>query len=232
MQPLPSISVVIPALNEEKNLELAVASVKSVVPLYFSQWEILIYDDGSRDRTGAIAERMALFDENIRVFHHSTPRNLGGCYREAIREAAFEHLILVPGDNECDPKGLARVFAAANQADIIVPFVLNPEVRPWIRRLLSRIFSAAVRRLSGCPIRYFNGTVLHQTALLRSLALRNDGFGYQAEILVKLLRRGCSYQEVGVEITQRLSGSSKAFGVKNILQILRFLRGLTFDSTH
>ena len=82
-----SVSIVVPALNEEKNLEATIESVRQIVPRFFPDWEILIFDDGSTDTTGKIADRLAVGDTRIRVTHHASPRNLGGCYREGVRQS-------------------------------------------------------------------------------------------------------------------------------------------------
>ena len=122
------------------------------------------------------------------------------------------------------------VLERAGEADIIIPYTDNPEVRPLARRLLSRGFVGLMNILSGRRLRYYNGAVLHKTSLLRDCPFRTDGFGYQAEILVKLLARGCSYVEVPTRIRYRPHGSSKAFHVRNLIQLVRFVGTLAVDS--
>ena len=165
--------------------------IRQIVPRYFPDSEVLMFDDGSTDATGRIADRLAAEDSRIQVTHHSSPQNLGGCYRKGVAQATKEFLILVPGDNECGAEVLEPALSKAGSADIIIPYTDNPESRPLARRLLSRGFVELMNGLSGQRLRYYNGAVLHKTQLLRECPFRTDGFGYQAEILVKLLARGC-----------------------------------------
>lgn len=190
---------------------------------HFSDWEILIFNDGSTDDTGAIAESLSQGNEKVWVFHHEKPRNVGACYAEAIEYASKRFLILVPGDNENDPRGLDSIFKLAGRADLILPYTENPEVRPALRQNLSQIFTLVLNLASGRRLRYYNGTVLHEVALLRQCKLRTRGFGYQADLVLQLLRRGCSYVEVGIPIQARLGRQSRALTWSNFLDIGWFL---------
>jgi len=221
-----SLSVVVPALNEELNLEATLRNIQETVPLYFDDWEILIFDDGSTDTTGRIADRLASSEVKIRVAHHKTPWNIGGCYREGIRQASKDYVIMIPGDNECGPRVMSSVFSLAGQADMIVPYTNNLEVRPPLRRALSRVFVHLVNLISGQGLRYYNGAVLHRTSILKGCRFSTNGFGYQAEILLRLLRQGHSYVEVPIEITYRPHGKSKALHPTSLIQVGHFFVSL------
>ncbi|MCB9254687.1 MAG: glycosyltransferase family 2 protein [Bdellovibrionaceae bacterium] len=224
-----SVTVVMPALNEERNLEAAVRNAVNLLTPYTSDWEILIFNDGSSDATGEIADRLAATMPKVFAIHHATSKNLGGVYRAGIQRAQKEFLIMLPGDNENGSETARRILDRAGEADIIVPYVVNTEVRPWARRYLSSAFVALINLLSGCRLRYYNGTVLHKTERLRSLNFETNGFGYQAEILVALIRSGCSYLEVGVELAQREKSRSSALRLRNFLQVAKFLTLLFFQ---
>lgn len=218
-----SITICVPALNEAAHLRAAVEGIRAAVSRHFGDWEILIFNDGSTDDTGPIAEALAREDDRIWVIHHETPRNVGACYHEAIEYARKRYLVLFPGDNENDPAGLERLFALAGTADAIIPYTENPEVRPWHRRLISRLFTAAVNLLSGLRLRYYNGTVLHRVDLLRGCRARTLGFGYQADLLVQLLKRGHTYREVAIPIRPRPGRRSRALRLRNLADVARFL---------
>ena len=178
-------------------------------------------DDGSTDGTGAIADDLAGRDARIRVVHHDRPRNLGYAYKAGVALARFEYVIMFPGDDEGSDEQLDAVLSRAGTADVVVNYISNPEVRPWSRRVVSRAFVALVNTLLGLRLRYYNGTVLHRTALVRAIEIRTDSFAYQAEALVKLLRAGHSYVEVGTPISARVAGRTKAFKLKNAIEVGR-----------
>ncbi len=225
-----SISVIIPALNEEDNLAATISNVLKVVACHFQDWELLVFDDGSSDRTGLIADELAKKDPKIIVTHHPTPRNLGACYKEGIEKSSKDFLIMIPGDNECGLDVMESIFKMAGNADIIIPFTNNQEVRPVGRRVLSSAFTQLVNTISGCRLRYYNGAVLHKTELIKSIAIQTDSFGYQAEALVKLLRKGHTFEQVGIKITYRPTGKSKAFRIDNVIKVARFLSTLAVES--
>lgn len=125
---------------------------------------------------------------------------------------------------------MEKVFSLAGKADMIIPFTSNANVRPLGRRVLSSAFISLMNTISGFQLKYYNGAVLHKTELVRDCGIQTNGFGYQAEALVKLLRQGCSYEEVGTEITYRPHGKSKALRLKNIIAVTKFLASLTIET--
>ncbi len=225
----PGISVVVPALNEAASLAAAVERCRAAARRHFPDHEIIVIDDGSTDATGRIADELAAADPRIRVVHHDRPRNLGYAYKEGVALARFEHVLMFPGDNEGSDEQLDAVMSRAGQTDIVINYISNPEVRPWSRRVMSRAFVGIMNRLFGLRLRYYNGTVLHRTALVRSVTIHTDSFAYQAEALVKLLRGRHSYVEVGAPIAPRVGGRTKAFRLRNFIDVGRAVCRLVAD---
>ena len=225
----PGISVVVPALNEAANLAAAVARCQAAARRHFPDHEVIVVDDGSTDATGQIADRLATSDPRVRVVHHDRPRNLGYAYKAGVGLARFEHVLMFPGDNEGTDEQLDALMSRAGTADIVINYISNAEVRGWRRRLVSRSFVVVVNTLFGLSLRYYNGTALHRTALIRSVTIRTDSFAYQAEALVKLLRGGHSYVEVGTPIAPRAGGRTKAFRLRNAIDVGRALCRLVVD---
>ncbi len=214
-----SLTVLIPALNEEANLAAVVRETGPAVEGFFSDYEILIVDDGSTDATGRIADEMARQDPRVRVFHNGIPRGLGFNYRLGAEQGTKEFYVLVPGDNENPARTLAAVFEKAGSADMVVPYVVNTAVRSVPRRILSRSYTVFLNLLFGLRLPYFNGPVLHRRALLAALPPWTHSFAFQAEILVQLARQGASLAVVPIEI-RRVQGSvTKAFRLANILAV-------------
>lgn len=94
-----SISVFIPALNEDRNLEPTVARLIEALAVTVEDYEIIIIDDGSSDATGAIADRLAAENSVIRVLHNPRNMGLGYCFVQAYREARKNFFVYIPGDN-------------------------------------------------------------------------------------------------------------------------------------
>lgn len=230
-QKKPSISIIVPCLNEEGNLRGTIACVKEALDSSgrFSSHEILIFNDFSTDRTGEIAEEIKRQESGIRVIHN--PRNMGFGYNytEGVRLAKKDYIIMVPGDNEIPAEAIERVFALAGTADIVIPYTANTGVRPLSRRIISWLFVKLMNGAFGLRLRYYNGTCLIRSSLLKKVPLKTWGFAYMASILVRLIRSGASFVETGVNIRSRESGRTKAFTARNIFSVVNALAALFWE---
>lgn len=226
----PSLSVIIPAYNEEKNIGQTVQAVTAAASPLFSDYEILIINDCSRDRTGEVVEALAAADAHIRVFHNEVNRGLGWNFRKGIELALKSHAAMVPGDNAFGSESLKRLFAAVGQADIVAGYTENQEVRPVSRQRISRAFTALCNFLFGHRLRYFNGPSVFRTADLRKTPMTTSGFAYMAEIVVRLLASGRTYVEVGMTLQEREFGASSALKWKNIVSVGQTLVRLFWET--
>ena len=221
----------IPALNEEANIADAAREAVAAMRDRFRDYELLLFDDGSTDRTGAIMDELAVADPaHVRVTHNPSPRNLGGVYKQGIALARMEYILMVPGDNENPGHALQAPFDAIGRADIVLPYPVNSDVRGFARHTISRTYVGVLNRLFGLRVRYYNGTVIHRTANLKDLPIKTSSFAYQAEILIKLLCAGKSFVEVPIQIDPPKEGRrSRAFRWKNMVQVGRTLGDLFVD---
>jgi glycosyltransferase involved in cell wall biosynthesis len=227
----PTLSVVIPALNEEANIADAVRETVGALGDRFSDYELLLVDDGSTDRTGAIMDEIAARDpQHVRVVHNAKPHNLGGAYRKGVELARMEYLLMVPGDNENPAHALQAPFDALGRADIVIPYPVNSEVRGLARHMVSRSYVTGLNALFGLGVRYFNGTVIHRTENLKAITIETASFAYQTEILLKLLCAGKTFVEVPIEIEPPKPGRrSRAFRWKNMVEVGRTVGRLFVD---
>lgn len=227
----PSISIIIPCLNEEGNLRGTIEAVKDALKTtgVFSEYEILIFNDGSIDKTGAIADEIKKTEKGVRVIHNPSNMGFGYNYTEGVRLASKEYIIMVPGDNEIPADAIKKVFALAGKADLIIPYTANTEVRPASRRAISWLFVVSINTLFGLRLRYYNGTCVIKTSLLKKCPLKTWGFAYMAAILVRLIKSGASYIETGVDIRPRDTGRSKAFAPKNVVSVFKAVFMLFWD---
>jgi hypothetical protein len=127
---------------------------------------------------------------------------------------------MVPGDNEIPAEAIKKIFSRAGVADIIIPYTANTWVRPLSRRVISKIFVILINTLFGIRLTYYNGTCVIKSSLLKKVPMTTWGFAYMAGILVRLIRQGASFSEVGVDIQPRDTGKSKAFRLKNVISVV------------
>lgn len=221
------ISFIVPALNEELNLFDTIAEIRLAADQ--CDYEIVIVNDGSTDKTAEIADELARQDARIKVVHNQQNMGLGGAYRVAVGAASKDYVLMLPGDNSFPAASIAGILKAVGKADIVIPYVANPQVRTLLRRIISRTYVLVVNSMFGINLRYHNGPVVHRLKLLRSITIETAGFAYQAEILIKLLSRGASFYEVPIALTQRGDRNSRAFRLSNIARVINALLTLFID---
>ena len=134
-----------------------------------------------------------------RAIHNPQNIGLGASYQRGVAEARCEYLMMLCGDGGMPAASLPPIFAAVGSADIVAPYVTNLKtIKSPVRYFTSRVYTNLLNLLFGQKIKYYNGLPVHRVDLLRQLRINSTGFGFQGEILTKLLRSGCSMTEVGV----------------------------------
>ncbi len=220
----PAFSFVVPSYNEAANLGGTVAEIEaSAREAGLASFEIVLVDDGSSDGTAEVIQGLAEAKPYVRPVINPRNLGLGGAYKAGVAAAGGIHVMMVPGDNAHPAHGISPIIAAVDTADMVIPYVTNPEVRSFPRRLASRGFVVIMNALFDLKVPYYNGLVVHRLDLLREIEIETDSFAYQAEAVVKLLKRGADFQTVGVEINIREPGNTKAFRVSNVVNVLRAL---------
>src|SRR6266446_8106155 len=193
----PSISFIVPALNEEDQIEGAVRTIQqAVTEMHLADYEIIMVNDGSTDRTGETMERLACNGDNITVVHNEHNLGLGGTYKRGLDYARCDYLMLIPGDNVMPASDMRVILSRLGEADIILPYLTNPRLRSLGRRIGSWGFTTVVNLLFGLRVRYFQG-MLPRREMLGRIRIATDSYAFPAEAVVKLVKAGCSYVEVG-----------------------------------
>jgi dolichol-phosphate mannosyltransferase len=224
-----SISIVIPALNEEAVVEGVVRDIAKQVTAFFADYEIILIDDGSSDKTGDIMDRLSIELPHIRVIHNPGNIGLGASYQRGVADARCNYLMMLCGDGGMPAASLPSIFAAVGSADIVAPYVTNLRtIKSPVRYFTSRVYTNLLNLLFGQKIKYYNGLPVHRVDLLRQLRINSTGFAFQGEILTKLLRSGCSMTEVGVAGAE-MTRNSSALRFKGLLNIAKVLALLVWE---
>lgn len=213
------ITVVMPALNEERNVESAVQETLAAFDRLKISGEIVLINDGSSDRTPDLVKELQTRHNNIQVIHHFKAMGIGFSFWEGAQKAQGEVVTMLPGDGENDPAEILRYLPLMQQVDIVIPFVYNQEVRGWQRRVVSVTYKAIINFSFGMLLNYMNGTVMYRRSVLHSLSLRSKGFFYQTELLIQAIRRDYLYAEVPYALKIRSSGKSKALTFKSLFKL-------------
>jgi hypothetical protein len=141
---------------------------------------------------------------------------LGNNYAEAAFIGHGKWYRLVCGDNVEPKETLVKVFSQAGQADLIIPYRPDESSRSGFRQLVSKSFTGLVNFTSGHHIRYYNGLPLTRRYYVMRWHSNAHGFGFQADLITRLLDRGVSYLEIPVTGHERAAGNSTALTLRNL----------------
>jgi glycosyltransferase involved in cell wall biosynthesis len=224
----PSLTMIIPAYNEEGDLEATLTTVFKAIDGKINDYEILIFNDNSQDQTGAIADRWAAKNQNIRVIHNTQNMGLGYNYRTGVHLATKDYIGWVPGKNSIPQETLDNMFQVLGQADIVAVYILT-ETRSHFRHTVSNIFTMLMNLLFGMNLKYFNGPNILRSDILKRVKMSTDSFAFMAEVMVRLIKSGHTYVEVGLHNKDRTSGNSKAFAFKNFRQVVEIVFRLFWE---
>lgn len=228
----PLISVLLPAYNEEaileENLGVVCRYLEGLHDAY--RTEIVVINDGSADRTGAIADAVALDWPSMNVIHHARNQGLGAATKTAIANSRGDLLIVLDVDLSYGVDHIPRLISAIqdSNADIALasPYMKGGTISnvPWLRRKLSvwanRFLSIVAHgRLSTltCMVRSYRGD------FARDLVLRSTGMEVMPETVYKAMILRGNLVEVPADLDWGLQ--AKAEGRRSSMRILRQIAG-------
>jgi len=222
----PSVSLVIPMYNEELNIELAVAASIESLSKYAGDWELLIVDDASTDRSPQLAARLAANEPRIRVLTHPVNRKLGATLRTGFSACTKDLVFYMDADIPFDPDVLGRAIRAMEltDADMVAAYRHDRTLEGFKRGVYTVIYNWLIGILFGWPHRDINFSFkLMKRRVLEAVELKSEGSLIDAELVVKAKNRGFIIQQIGIDYFPRTRGESHlaSFGV--VLKILREL---------
>lgn len=213
MSAAPQLSVILPAYNEEILLDGCVRQLHAALAALGVRAEIILVDDGSRDRTPQIADALARDLPGV-VAVHQANQGIGGAFRTGTQRATGDYLILWPADMPAEPADLAPYVGQFGRVDVIVGvrrarLGYNP-----LMRLNAWIYPRLVATLFGLELRDVNWIHAYRRDLFRRVTLTQRGIPMLVEALVRLRDLGATFAEVDVEMKVRLGGVASASRLK------------------
>jgi glycosyltransferase involved in cell wall biosynthesis len=208
---LARLSYFFPAHNEEANLEGLVEEALETLPGLADTFEIVIVDDGSRDRTGRIADELAGAHPGVvRAVHHATNLGYGAALLSGFQAAKHDHVAFTDGDRQFRVADVGRLIdrlAQPDRPEVVVGYRIK-RADPLVRTLYARAYRLANRIFFGLRVRDVDcACKLFRREALAGLAVESGGAFFSAELLIKLQVAGRSVAEVGVPHHPRTAGS-------------------------
>jgi glycosyltransferase involved in cell wall biosynthesis len=220
---LEALSLFYPMHNEEENIEEAVARALATLPRFADEFEVIVVDDGSKDRTGEIGDRLAAEHPQVRVVHHPKNRGYGGALRSGIAAARFPWIFYTDGDNQFDLAEIALLLPERHEHDIVTGYRMDRQ-DPLYRKLNAWAYNLLVHALFRLRLRDIDCAFkLYRASIFQGMELISNGAPIDLEILARARRRGARIGEVGVHHYPRRFGEQSGANLRVILRAFREL---------
>lgn len=228
-----ALSVFFPAYNEEGNIKNTVVKAKKVLQKLASKWEIIIVNDGSKDKTGEIAGKLAKEDARIRVINHDPNLGYGAALKSGFYGAKYPWIVFTDSDGQFDFTEITRFIDTQKKtnADLVIGYYLKRKV-PFYRKLNTFLWELVVLLLFGlkvrdidCGFKLVSKRVIDGTPKLES----ERGAFISSEFLIKARAGGFKIVEVGVHhypAQRKGTGANLNVIIKSFIDLLRLWKKL------
>jgi cellulose synthase/poly-beta-1,6-N-acetylglucosamine synthase-like glycosyltransferase len=217
------LSVVLPAYNEEALIESTVRTAVETLARWDLEFEVVVVNDGSKDRTGEIVEALAASDKRIRLIPHAVNHGYGAALVTGFESARNELIFFMDSDGQFDISELATFLPLMERYDTIWGY-RGDRQDTWVRRLNAWGWKLLVRLFLGVSVRDVDCAFkLFRAEFFRTHQLETRGAMINAEMLYKLRCDGYSIAQVGVQHLERKAG--RATGARPVV-IARAMKDL------
>ena len=218
-----SLSVVLPAYNEEAVIAEAVYGITSMLTPWVQDFEVIVVNDGSRDTTKAIVEYIMATDSRVRIIDHQVNQGYGAALVSGFEAATKDLVFFTDSDGQFDPHDLEPFFSLVEKYDVVLGYRMKRQ-DTWMRKINAWGWNLLVSLLLGVRVRDVDCAFkLYRADFFHKHRLETRGAMINAEILYKLKRYGYTYTQVGVRHLPRRSGQATGARLSVIVQALREL---------
>lgn len=204
---LKSLSVFMPAYNEEDSIASTVDGVVKVLKSLKIDWELLIINDGSKDKTAEVVKSLEKKYPGVRLVNHERNQGYGRALKTGFKEAKYEWVAFVDSDGQFDFEEIKKLLAKTGEADVILGYRLN-RADPFQRRIFTWGWKMLAMILLGLNVKdYSCGFKLIKKKVIEDISpIESEEKVTQIEMLIKAKKKGYRFAEVGVHHYPRTAG--------------------------
>jgi len=219
------LTIFFSCLNEETRGPQTLETVYSALQNLDLDYEVIAVDDGSQDKTHELLiEKSNQLGIRSKILSNEKNLGIGYSLKKALKISEGDKFLLIAGDNDA-PANLIRDLALlSKEADLILTFWLNKEMRGRFRNLVSTIYNSTYMLFFGVHVAYLNGPTVWNTEMIKNFRILSSRFSIAAELSTKSLRSGATYIDYPSYMVTGLDGSS-SIKIRNLLEVINtFLR--------
>lgn len=216
-----NISIVIPAYNEAENVEKTVTDISNFMKASGMEYEIILVNDGSRDRTGEIVRALTVSIPHLILVENMPNRGYGGALKAGFAAATKEVIVFVPADGQFVFSELPRLLEKLTPDITLVSGIRADRKDATIRKVNGYLWNMLVRVLFGKLITDIDcGFKVFRREVLNHISLESNGALIDTEMLGGMKREGYRFAEVSVTHLPRLAGTPTGANLKVIVKAL------------
>jgi glycosyltransferase involved in cell wall biosynthesis len=218
-----SLSVVLPAHNEEHIIVKTVQDVTTILATWMNDFEVIVVNDGSTDQTEALVNNLMSSDPRIRLVTHPVNKGYGAALVSGFAAATKELTFFMDSDGQFTIQDLQGFLPFIDTYDAVLGYRLERQ-DTWIRKLNASGWKFVVKLMLGVNVRDIDCAFkLMHTQFLHDYPLETQSAMINAELLYKLAQSKRSYKQIGVHHLPRQGGQATGANIKVILRAFRDL---------
>ena len=221
--PTSSLSVVLPAHNEEEAIATTVHEVIETLSIWKLDFEIIVVDDGSQDDTGAILDTISTTHPYVKVIHHPVNQGYGAALVSGFEAVSKDLTFFMDSDGQFDIHDLARFLVLIEEYDAVLGYRIDRQ-DTWMRKVNAWGWKKLVGLVFGVHVRDVDCAFkLYPSSFFRKNLLETRGAMINTEILYKFIQAGNTYTQVGVRHLPRHGGRATGAKLSVIMRAFREL---------
>ena len=214
------ISLFFPVYKDEATVAVMIGKALALLQTLTEEYEVIVVDDCSPDRAGAIADELALRHERVRVIHHPVNMGYGAAVRTGLSACAFEYVCFTDGDDQYEVNDFVKLLKLRDRYDLIITFRYK-KIYSSSRIFMSWLYNKLLRLMFRTPFRDVStGLRMVRRSILSDFALEARSPFIGAELAIKAMLHGYRVGEVGIQTFPRTFGRGSSTSIRNIVATL------------
>lgn len=224
-----SISIVFPAFNEEKNITRAINYAVNYCSTNFNNYEILIINDGSTDRTKKVVEKLITTNPHIKLINNEVNLGYGQTIWRGLKAASKDYVFFTDSDLQFDIKEINKLIPYLSEYDVVLGY-RHKRKDNFLRKLNGKLWTLLTGIFLGVWVKDVDCAFkIFKKSILNDLVIKSGGATFSPELLMRIKFKHIPWKQVPVSHFSRREGKQTGANIKVIFRAIKELVKLTFS---